>query len=435
MTATIEITHDYEARGALRDLFHDRYDEIVVSGPVGTGKSRACMEKLQAVALKYPKMRGLISRKVQDTLTKTVLPIYLEYVANEMIDAGVVKHRVATAKLPDRYVYPNGSEIWVGGMDKASKIMGSEFDMVYVSEATELRPVDWDNLTTRLRRGRVPYQQLISDCNPDKPTHWLKQRAGMGSTKMLWSKHTDNPKYFNADGTPTDEGAAYMVKLDRLTGVRRLRNRDGLWVAAEGIIWESFDQSKHVIPSFDIPDDWARYWVVDFGHTNPFVLQCWAVDPDGRLFMYREIYMTERLVEDHAKKILSIVAPDDKWVEPKPRRIICDHDAEDRATLRRHLGMANSPANKKVKLGLAAVEKRFRDDRIFFFADALVEKDEKLAEAMKPWRTVDEFGGYVRDEGSEDPKKEDDHGSDCVRYFVADRDLRNAVVSDREVWL
>lgn len=434
MTATLEVTHTYEARGALRDLFHDRYDELLVSGPVGTGKSRACLEKMQAVALKYPRFRGLVSRKVQDTLTKTVLPIYLEYVANELLEAGVVVHRVATARYPDRYVYPNGSEIWVGGMDKASKIMGSEFDMVYVSEATELRPVDWDNLTTRLRRGSAPYQQIISDCNPDKPTHWLKQRAGLGHTKILWSRPTDNPKYFNEDGTPTPEGVSYMAKLDRLTGVRRLRNRDGLWVAAEGIIWESFDQSKHVIPPFPIPAEWTRYWVVDFGHTHPFVLQCWAEDGDGRLFMYREIYMTKTLVEDHARKILGIVAPEGTWIEPKPTKIICDHDAEGRATLSKHLGMPNHKANKKVKLGLEAVEARFRADRIFFIEGALVEKDTELENP--PYCTVDEIGGYVRQEGSEDPVKEEDDGCDCVRYMVADRDLRSKLMipDDREVW-
>jgi len=435
MTTAVQVVHEYEPRGALRDLFHNRYDELVLSGPVGTGKSRACLEKLHAVAHKYPRMRGLISRKVQDTLTKTVLPIYLEDVAGAELEAGVIVHRGATAKYPDRYIYPSGAEIWVGGMDKASKIMGSEFDMVYVSEATELRPIDWDNLTTRLRRGKMPYLQIISDCNPDKPTHWLKQRVNSGATKMLYSKLTDNPKFFYTDGTPTEEGVAYMAKLDRLTGVRRSRNRDGLWVAAEGIIWESFDQSRHVIPDFEIPQDWARYWVVDFGHTNPFVLQCWAEDNDGRAFMYREMYMTQRLVEDHARKILSVVAPDGVWIEPKPRKIICDHDAEDRATLKKHLGMGNHPANKKVKRGLEAVEKRFRDDRIFFLENALVEKDQSLVDAMKPWRTVDEFGGYVRDEGSEDPVKEDDHGSDCTRYYVADRDLRTTVVADREVWL
>jgi predicted transcriptional regulator len=41
---------------------------------------------------------------------------------------------------------------------------------------------------------------------------------------------------------------------------------------------------------------------VDFGYTNPFVMQWWAEDPDGRLYLYREIYRTRRLVEDHAKR-------------------------------------------------------------------------------------------------------------------------------------
>jgi phage terminase large subunit len=242
---------------------------------------------------------------------------------------------------------------------------------------------------------------------------------------MLHSRHVDNPRYYDDSGNPTEQGRAYVeTVLNNLVGVDKLRLKDGLWVAAEGVIWESFDPSRHVIPSFKIPDDWARYWTVDFGSVHPFVLQCWAVDGDGRGFMYRELYMTRRIVEDFARQILSIVAPDGNWIEPKPAKILCDHDAEDRETLRRHLGLGNHPANKKVKPGLDAVEKRFRDNRLFLFADALVERDSKLVNAKLPFRTADEIPSYVWDEKKEQPVKVKDDGCDALRYFVADRDLR-----------
>ena len=34
-------------------------------------------------------------------------------------------------------------------------------------------------------------------------------------------------------------------------------------------------------------------WSVDFGFTNPIVIQWWAEDPDGRLYLYRELYRDE----------------------------------------------------------------------------------------------------------------------------------------------
>ena len=33
--------------------------------------------------------------------------------------------------------------------------------------------------------------------------------------------------------------------------------------------------------------------MVDFGYTNPFTCQWWAMDHDGRLYLYREIFHQE----------------------------------------------------------------------------------------------------------------------------------------------
>jgi len=427
MTATLELTHTYESRGAARLLLAERASEVLLSGPAGTGKSRACLEKLNLAALKYPGMRGLMVRQVRDTLASTGMTTFEEFTAKELIDAGAIKFRGATSRKPARYAYHNGSELWTAGMDKPSKIMSAEFDMVFIQEATELRLEGWEALTTRLRRTSMPYRQIIADCNPDKPTHWLKQRAQTGATKLLESRHTDNPNYYDADGNVTPGGVEYMAILDRLTGVRKLRLRDGLWVAAEGVIFESYDPATHVVPRFDVPDEWMRIWSVDFGTVHPFVLQCWAIDPDGRMFMYREMYHTGRMV--------AIVAPGGVWKEPKPARIICDHQAQERASLRKYLGLSNSPADKRVKLGIEAAEARFASKRIFFMENSLVERDPKLKEARKPTSTVEEFGGYVWDANKEAPVKEDDDGSDAVRYAVANQDLKRRIVSDREVWV
>jgi hypothetical protein len=186
-------------------------------------------------------------------------------------------------------------------------------------------------------------------CNPSAPTHWIKQRCDQGQARMLVSRHSDNPAYVNADGTFTEVGAAYFAKLDGLTGVRKFRLRDGTWAAAEGLIYAEFDEAVHLVDPFEIPREWTRWLTVDFGFTNPFVMQWWAEDPDGRLFLYREIYHTRRLVEEHAQQARKLMVwPSGQWREPQPRAVICDHDAEDRATLEKHLGLGTSAAHKSV---------------------------------------------------------------------------------------
>lgn len=432
------LVHEYAPRGACRAVLLDKRGEVLLSGPAGTGKSRACLEKLNLCALKYPGMRGLIVRKTAVSMTNTTLVTWREKVVQEGLVAGLLKWYGGSQQEAAGYHYQNGSVINVGGMDNPTKIMSSEYDMVYVQEAIELNENDWETITVRLRNGLMPYQQLIADTNPHRREHWLNQRCVNGQTHMLHSVHEDNPLYVNDDGTYTQAGQDYIVgKLDKLTGVRHARLRQGKWVSAEGVVYETYDANTHLMNRFPIPDTWVRWWTVDFGYTNPFVLQCWAEDPDGRLYLYREIYRTQRLVEDHSRDIMEIVQPGGlgtDWIEPKPRAIICDHDAEDRATLERHLQMPTSAALKTVSDGIQCVQGRLRlagdgTPRLRILRDTVVARDQALVGQAKPSSTIDEITGYVWDtkDGKppkESPVKEDDHGMDAMRYMVSYRDLR-----------
>lgn len=420
------LEHSYEPRGACNQLFAERGPEVLVAGPAGTGKSRACLEKLNALCMKYPGIRALIVRKTFTSLATTALDTWKKAVITENLERKVVEYYGGSGQEPAQYRYSNGSVVVIGGMDKSSRIMSSEFDVIYVQEATELGEGDWEALTTRLRNNKMPYQQLIADCNPDKPTHWLKVRCNNKRTLMLNSAHEDNPTLFN-HGRITPYGAEYIAKLDALTGMRKLRLRYGKWVSAEGVVYEQFDEKTHVIDNFKIPDDWARYWTVDFGYTNAFVCQFWAVDGDGKLYLYREIYKTGRTVDQHADSIKKLVMKFGNWVEKKPAAIITDHDPGQRTQLSKALNMTTTLAKKTKNEGIQAVQKRLRDNRLFFFRDARVDRDEELAEAKKPTSTIEEIEGYVWDNRNglkEEPLKIDDHGMDAMRYMVAQLDLK-----------
>lgn len=435
VAAPAPLVHRYEPRGAAVRLLECRDGEVLIAGSAGTGKTVACLHKIHLAALKYPKSRHLIVRKTALSLSSTTLVTWRERVAGEALDSRLIRFFGGSPQKPAAYQYKNGSEVVIGGMDKASKIMSSDYDLVYAGEATELVIDDWEAIITRLRHGGMPYSQAIADCNPDRDTHWLNLRAESGLITMLRSVHRDNPRYYHADGTLTAAGVDYIEgKLGRLTGVRRLRLLDGIWAAAEGLVYEEWDPAVHLVDAMPAGwESWPRYWVIDFGHTNPIVVQFWAEDPDGRLWMYREIYHTGQLVEDVAKQVKAIVAPGGKWIEPQPTAVICDHDAEDRATFERHAGVSTRAAKKDVSPGLQAVATRLRRagdgrPRLFIVRDACVRRDRSLVEAGKPACTEHEFTGYVWKKGldgkpvPEEPVKENDHGMDCVRYIVMERD-------------
>jgi len=388
-----------------------------------------------------PRVRALIIRKTQVSMTSTALVTWREHVIPDELSSGIIRYYGGSMVEPAQYIYPHGSRVMLGGMDKPTKIMSSEYDLIYVQEAIELTEADWDALSTRLRNGRLSYQQLIADTNPDKPTHWIKARAHRGDVTMLESRHSDNPILVGEDGQYTERGAQYLGRLDKLTGVRHARLRKGLWVAAEGVIYEEYDESVHLIDRFDIPKEWDRIWSVDFGFTHPFVLQCWAIDPDGRMYLYREIYHTRRRVDRHARDILAVVTDPEsrtaadgtevpparwEWIEPRPSAIICDHDAESRATLSEVIGMPTRPADKRVTEGLQEMQRwlQVADDgrpRMSFMRDSVIETDQELREARAPASTVEEITGYVWDERKEAPVKNEDDGMDTARYAVMSR--------------
>ena len=427
------LTHRFVPRGTARRLLECREPEVLLSGPAGTGKSRACLEKMHLLALKNPGFRGLIVRKTLVSLSNSALVTFREHVAAESIAAGHVRWFGGSTEKAACYEYRNGSIINVGGMDKATKVMSTEYDAIYVQEAIELTVTDWESLTTRLRNGKISFQQLMADTNPDTDTHWLKKRADSGSTLMMESRHEDNPVIVGDDGHYTERGAAYMASLDALTGVRHARLRKGLWVAAEGQIYEEWDPAVHLVDSFPVPAEWPRFWAVDFGYRNPFVCQRWAQDPDGRLYLYAETYRTGRLVEEHAADILSQVArlgtkADGNagvrvWKEPKPRAIVTDHDAEGRATFEDRIGMPTVAAHKAVKEGIQSVQARLKAQRdgrprLFIMRGALTMRDPELVTRSLPTCTADEVGGYVWNATKEEPVKESDHGMDAMRYVV-----------------
>lgn len=441
-------------RGAARQAMQDRSGELLLAGPAGTGKSFAALLKLHMMCLSNPGMRALMVRKTHKSLTSTGLVTFREQVAAEAIANGICRWYGGSGERPAQYIYSNGSTITVGGLDQPDKIMSSEYDVIFAQEATECTPDDWEKMGTRLRNGAVSFQQLIADCNPQQPKHWLKQRCDAGKTTMLYSRHQDNPRVYDetvdAAGqlhhSLTDYGQAYMARLETLSGVRKERLLHGRWAAADGLIYDAWDPAVHLAPPKRyLPKSWQRVWGVDFGFTNPFVWQQWAVDPDGRLWLELEIYRTQRLVEDHAKDILAAVTTQSgerkgEWKYPRPSHIVCDHDAEDRATLERHLGMRTTAAKKSVSDGIQAMAARLRvqadgHPRMIVLRDSLVNPDEARREAGLPVCFADEIEGYVWRKApdgklsKDEPAKGEveDHSMDAARYVVAHFDLTSKV--------
>lgn len=414
----------YQPRGAALDLFYDKRGEVVLSGPAGTGKSRACLEKLHFCAQKYVGMRGLIIRKTRESLSEAALVTFEEKVlpvGSSLIEGPRRNFRQA-------YHYPNKSEIVVGGLDKPSKIMSTEYDMIYVQEAVELDLADWLALTTRLRNNVMPYQQLIADCNPDAPTHWLWIRAQAGQIALHNSQHEDNPRLFR-DGALTEEGRIYIERLDRLgyrnpetgelEGTEYFRLRKGLWVQATGIIydvWADGPPDGNVTEEAGyIPDAGPIYWAVDDGYvgardgatgqwtpeSHPRVFLLIQQRGDGTLCQFYESYEAGTMSDQHLERVLALPYP-------APEYAAVDKSA---AELKGRMHQAGIYTQN----GPGDVEESIKEFRRALAPDANGRRRYLVHPRCKDFRA--EMASYRRDVNGKVVKAYD-HGPDAGRYFV-----------------
>lgn len=403
-----------------------RPHELMISGPAETGKTYGTLTFLDECMRLWPGAQATICRKVRADMDSSVLATWRRVIALR----GDVT--VYGGEKPVFYQYGNGSRVWVAGLDKPGSALSSERDLIYVNQAEELLLDDWQTLTTRVTgRGSVmPWTMLYGDCNPGPPTHWIVNRESL----VRWeSRHEDNPSLYDDAGRLTAQGVRSMAALDALTGVLKERLRYGRWVSSEGIVYE-LDRAVHCIDQMPPGwEHWRRVRAIDFGYTNPFVCLWGAIDGDGRIYIYRQIYMSERTVDEHARHIQRL----ERWFlengEPNPERerissSVADHDAEDRATL-----VANKiitvPANKAISVGIQAVQKRLAPagdgrPRLFILNGSLVERDEQLAARHHPTCLEQEMEVYTWPKAaSGKPIKEVpidmfNHACDALRYMV-----------------
>lgn len=436
----------YTPQGAARELFNATDREIMLAGPANTGKTLAICMYLHALCEQHAGTRILMIRKTRRSLTEAALQKLEDHILVKL-------HHPALggrARRANRtsYDYPNGSTIVTGCMEEPTRYYSTEWSIVYVNEATELLLDQWERFQRAIRHKAIPHptkpgeflQQIIGDCNPDTPTSWILKRAqtidpqtGKPRLRMLQCAHSDNPSF-----TKQDQEA-----LDALTGVRRSRLRDGLWVAAEGQIWETYDPHFHVVKDFPRDSSGApefKFTVMgqDWGTRKPGCLQVWGVDFEGAMWLVEEWYAAGNAIDWWIRKA---TLANEQW---KPIKCLCDPEDQSSTQLYRRAGIPAEDADKRDKRSsYDQVSDRLARDRItgkarmYFWQDAPRMVDQQLAATYQPVSTVEEIPGFTYRKAKDGQviKEESDplvpdHGCDTMRYVTryVDRHFPSAAI-------
>jgi PBSX family phage terminase large subunit len=388
----------FELRGANRALIGAREHEVILSGPADTGKSFAACIKAHLYCIRKPGCQGAIVRKTSVSLTGTILKTFSKVIEGQKV------HPFG-GETPSRFIYPNGSCIWVGGMDNPNRILSSERDFIYVCQAEELTLNDWEILGTRCtgRGAVVKYPQLFGDCNPGGSRHWIRERSKSGLLRLLAAVHRDNPTLYDKAGKPTGDGIRRLAALDNLTGVRRKRLRDGIWATAEGAVYDTFDAAVHVQVR---PESEMKRWLLalDEGYTNPAVILLVGEDSDGRQHITREFYrrgILQSVVVSQAKAWHLEKGCDMAAVDESAAGLIADLQS---------VGVNAYGGKGRVIDGISVIQNRL---------DVCSDGRPRLTVDPECINVINEFESYIwaPDKPKDTPIKENDHALDAIRYL------------------
>jgi phage terminase large subunit len=386
----------YKLRGDARVLFSAPEHEVILAGPADTGKTVASILKAHAICSRVPNAQGAIIRKTQSSLSGSVVKTFQRITAG----SGV---RSYGGETPSKFIYPNGSVVWLGGMDNPDKVLSSERDFIYVNQAEELTLNDWETLATRCsgRASVIEHPQLYGDCNPGGSKHWIRERAASGKLRLLNARHQDNPTIYDDDGKLTPDGEKRLSVLQNLSGVRRKRLLEGIWATSEGAVYDTFDPSIHICTR--LRSEMRRnYLAVDEGYTNPAVILDIGEDNDGRWHCFREFYkrgVLQGAVVTEAKLMFQENGCELAAVDESAAGLIADMVAA---------GIRAIGGKGRVLDGINHIQNRL-----------------KVAGDGRPRYTIDpscvnhinEFESYVWKPEKDVPEKEYDHSLDAVRYL------------------
>jgi phage terminase large subunit len=298
-TASTRLT-DPDFRGSISDIQIASHPEIILTGPTRTGKTLGVLWKAWKQIEKYDGARALLIRKRRTDLSETALVTLERDVIGKgtplVIDGPSRDYR-------KNYQLENNSIMVVGGLDNPGKILSSEFDIIVVPQAEELTPTDWETLITRLSGTATPphLQQIVGDCNPTSPQHWIMQRSLDGNLKLWDTFHKDNPLLWDGEDW-TEFGKTYLDRLTAsLTGTERQRLLEGKWVQAEGVVYREFTTENIVDtePNPDLPIELA----CDDGYVDPRAI-LFIQRTGTEILVFDEIYHSRHLAETCVSEVV-----------------------------------------------------------------------------------------------------------------------------------
>lgn len=254
-----------------------------------------------------------------------------------------------------------------------------------------------------LARCSVEGAKFWFNCNPENPRHWFREEWILKAPE-----HNALHLHFTMEDNPSLSEETRERYRTMYSGVFYQRYVLGLWVMAEGIIYDMFDQTENVYREgpVDMRFRCPRCLAVDYGTTNPCVF-LEIFDDDGITRVEREYRWDSRKErrqktdEEYADDLMEFMGEHcPVFVDPSAASFI--------AALERR-GVYVIAADNNVLDGIRKTGNLIQRRRLLVNETCV--------------GLLDELGTYRWDDkaamrGEEKPVKECDHSVDALRYYV-----------------
>lgn len=262
-----------------------------------------------------------------------------------------------------------------------------------------------------LARMSVRGAQLFGTTNPDGPYHWLKtgyiDRAGLDM--RVW--------HFELDDNPALD-PAYVAALKAEYGEGSLWYKRfilGLWVAAEGAVFDFFNETEHTIPAPPQHQPDGLFLSIDYGTSNATsagLYAAWRTQP-LKAARLRSYYYDGRATgrqktdSEYADDLAEAFAD----VKPSLRGVILDPSAASFKAELRKRGWKVTDANNDVIDGIRTHARMLKTGQY------------KIVRHPTNMQAIRDYGAYLWDtkaqaRGEDKPLKQHDHTMDETRYFL-----------------
>jgi hypothetical protein len=408
-------------------------------GGIGSGKTLIGAITVLAWAVTQPG-DYLVCRQFLPELKITTLKTFLDVVPPELIE----EYRVADGIVRIKAVGGKISNVIFRGLEEPDKHRSLNLSGFWIDESNQVTEAAFLLLQGRLRGPGLRKGILTTNSSGhDWAWRWfvkkdmMKNEAIKGMFVNIYAPSTENTHL--PDGyvetmlaTWSEERIKREIYADEDT--------------FEGQVYHEFRQDLHVIQPFAIPDGWTRVAGIDHGYRNPAAWVWGAVDFDGNLYIYREFYNREWLIEEICKgkkdgfklhpgvvdmmKVPGTTPPRYEkldWAKIDPSTKAQRNEREGRKLSDFDLYAENLPedfplqtANNDVTPGIDKVKTYLKPNpktgkpRLFIF-NSCANLIEEIGKYKYPQLTVGQIG---KTNEKENPLKVDDHACDALRYLV-----------------